>query len=159
MKTRILAIFKYTSIALALVVATMAGPAKAQSLTEGIRVNIPFDFNVGSKSFQPGVYTVKRVSLNNDALLRISSKDGKRGTFFQTIRSRNGATEGDLSSGLVFRRYYANYYLEEILNGVEYRDYTVSQPKERMMAAHSGLRKAPGNKPEVETRVVLAGSL
>jgi len=98
-----------------LLVATIAvmvnQTAHAQSLAYGLRVNIPFDFKVGDKTFPAGRYTVNR-SQQDDSVIKISSWEGKANTLRPTTavtikKTRNRDT-------LVFNRYGDLYYLAQV---------------------------------------------
>jgi hypothetical protein len=93
-------------------VAVMAGqPAKAQSLVYGLRANIPFDFKVGDKTFPAGRYSVNRVQ-QDDAVIKVSSLEGKANTFRGTIPV---TVEKTRSKGtLVFHRYGDQYFLAQV---------------------------------------------
>jgi hypothetical protein len=93
-------------------VAVMAGqPAKAQSLVYGLRANIPFDFKVGDKTFSAGRYAVNRVQ-QDDAVIKVSSLEGKASTFRGTISVTTDKTRN--KAILVFHRYGDQYFLAQV---------------------------------------------
>ncbi len=97
--------------------------ARAQTPNRVQMASIPFEFNVGNKSFPPGEYRVERVSSQSDpAALAFTSADGKMGLMILTrgVRAR-GAERG---ARLVFNRYGDRYFLSQVwrpsdANGME----------------------------------------
>jgi hypothetical protein len=90
----------------AIVTVVFAAPAPAQSI--GLRVEIPFEFQVGSTVLPPGTYEVWRTS---DAL-SISDRKG-HSAFVMTdgIQRARRQIEG---SELVFNVYGSRYFLGEV---------------------------------------------
>jgi len=103
-------LIKY-GLLVAMIAVMVNQPAKAQSLGYGLRVNIPFDFKVGDKTFAAGRYTVNRAQ-QDDSVIKISSWKGKANTLRPTIsvtirKPRNRGT-------LVFNRYGDQYFLAQV---------------------------------------------
>jgi hypothetical protein len=70
--------------------------------------DIPFAFTVASHTFEPGRYTVTRLS---DTLLRISNAHHE-GTVVLTSKVERKASEN--TAKMVFRRYGPSYFLPEV---------------------------------------------
>lgn len=84
--------------------------ASAQSYTdEKVALNIPFDFQVGEKSFPAGKYVVS----DTPTTLQLRSKDARQS--ITVLPRRTLRPEGKLSSAkLVFHRYGDRYFLSEV---------------------------------------------
>ena len=102
----------YTVIAMIVLVGSMAVAAQAQNNGRpSLRVNIPFEFNVGSKIMPAGEYLVR--SVNEDAstnLLMIQSRDGKANAMLIMTTVEGKAQE---SAKLIFNRYGNRYFFAE----------------------------------------------
>jgi hypothetical protein len=77
-----------------------------------IQAKIPFDFQIGSKKFPKGEYTIETVGSSN--LLLIRNLKGKKSTNFAVIPDK--MTEKPKSK-LSFRRYGEQYFLRKIWDG------------------------------------------
>jgi hypothetical protein len=75
-----------------------------------VEVDIPFAFSVGSKTLQPGVYGLKRLSGN---YLTLRSTDGKS-TVVLNAPLNLTSLEKDAAERLVFKKYGEQYFLSEI---------------------------------------------
>jgi hypothetical protein len=75
------------------------------------KVEIPFDFSVGDKTFPAGTYSVARVFQDKSALL-LTSKDGREAINILTspVQARQISEKGRL----LFRRYGETYFLFQI---------------------------------------------
>lgn len=101
----------YTMIAIIVLVGSMAVGARAQNSSHTVRANIPFQFNVGDKTFPAGEYTVRQVNLNSDrAVLQIRRKDGSASIMVQ-MNSVNGRAPE--SAKLIFYLYSNEYFFAE----------------------------------------------
>jgi hypothetical protein len=113
------------------IVSTVSGiSANAQSLEQRLRVNVPFDFNVGDRAFPAGQYSIERARPDSgDLIIRISSLDGKASTVRLTypISTLTLTDKGKL----IFHRYAGHYFLSEV-----------------WPAASADGRKLPGSKTE-----------
>ena len=101
-------IFKLTAIfAIFLGLAVVGVQAQTPSKVE---VNIPFEFSAGTKTLQPGVYSIKRLSGN---YLALRSVDGKSAVI---LNAPVNLTSLDDKAGerLVFSKYGDQYYLAQI---------------------------------------------
>jgi hypothetical protein len=100
-------IFKLTAIfAIFLGLAVAGVQAQAPSKVE---VNIPFEFSAGTKTLQPGVYSIKRLSGNYLTLRRV---DGKSSVILNA--PLNLTSPDDKGERLVFKRYGDEYFLSQI---------------------------------------------
>lgn len=97
----------FCSLMVLLVGLTVSAAAQATQY----RVDVPFDFNVGNKSFEAGEYVVKLDGQNKE-FLTIQSENGK--TNFIQIVSKT--TRNIDFSKLVFNRYENEYFLAEIIS-------------------------------------------
>ena len=108
----------YTMIAMIVLVGSMAVAAQAQ--TSGrtqLIANIPFEFNVGSKTLPAGEYLVLSTSAEtSNVVLKIQSQDGKASAMLQT-----GTVEGKQRHGaqLLFNRYGDRYFFAQAWTGVD----------------------------------------
>jgi hypothetical protein len=102
----------YTMIAMIIIVGSMAVAAQAQ--TSGrtqLRVDIPFQFNVGDMTMAPGEYIVRSVSDDaSDVIVKIQSRDGKSSAMLRMMTVEGPALE---SAKLVFNRYGNQYFLAQ----------------------------------------------
>jgi hypothetical protein len=74
-----------------------------------ITAEIPFDFNIGAKTFSAGEYAVKRV--NEHTLMIQSIKDGT-GVYASVLPA--DATKNGGSPVLLFNRYGDSYFLSKV---------------------------------------------
>jgi len=101
-------IFKLTAIfAIFLGLAVAGVQAQAPSKVE---VNIPFEFSAGTKTLQPGLYSIKRLSGN---YLALRSTDGKS-TVILNAPINLASTDENSAERLVFKKYGEQYYLSQI---------------------------------------------
>lgn len=95
---------------LSLLIVFSAISAKAQA---SYKAEIPFDFNIGQKSYQSGSYVIKTAKLSASCVsLTLEDKEGNK---LQTILV---AASGDVSKKqpeLVFNRYENQRYLTKLL--------------------------------------------
>ena len=74
-----------------------------------VEVNIPFEFSAGTKTLQPGVYSIKRLSGNYLTLRRV---DGKSSVILNA--PLNLTSPDDKGERLVLKRYGDEYFLSHI---------------------------------------------
>jgi hypothetical protein len=86
-------------------------PAFAQ--TQKIKVDVPFAFEVGKKSFTAGEYVISNLE---PTFLRIQRTDGPDSTMVLSSNLLNGP-EQDKRTRLVFHRYSEHYFLAEVWIG------------------------------------------
>lgn len=77
-----------------------------------IQAKIPFDFQIGSKKFPKGEYTIE--SINSTGLMRISNEKGKKSITFTAIQDKQNKK---MKSRLGFRRYGEQYFLRKVWDG------------------------------------------
>ena len=95
---------------LATFITLAVGMTHAQYTTQAIRAVIPFTFNIGTQQFPPGEYNLSPARASRETIL-ISNQKGP------LIFVWTGAVEPRTSSDsprLVFNRYGAQYFLEQI---------------------------------------------
>ena len=100
-------IFKLTAIFAILLGLAVAG-VQAQAPSK-VEVNIPFEFSAGTKTLQPGVYSIKRLSGN---YLTLRSADGKSSVILNALASLTSLD--DKGERLVFKKYGDQYFLSQI---------------------------------------------
>ena len=101
-------LFKLTAIfAIFLGLAVVGVQAQAPSKVE---VNIPFEFSAGTKTLQPGVYSIKRLSGN---YLALRNADGKSAVILNAQINLT-STDPNSAERVVFKKYGEQYYLSQI---------------------------------------------
>ncbi len=75
------------------------------------KVEIPFDFSIGDKSFPAGVYNIASVN-QEKVMLLLSSVDGRESIHIMTNHVQ--AKDTPKTSKLVFRRYGEAYFLAQV---------------------------------------------
>jgi len=107
MKKPIISLIITVSLGVAMIATTMAAP-----FTVKIRVEVPFDFMVGSKRLPKGEYLIESVNESGTLTIR-NAKKGKAVTFM-TIRHK---PTDKPKSKLIFNRYDDQYFLARIWDG------------------------------------------
>jgi hypothetical protein len=98
---------------LGLLLVVTAASAQAQTHIDGIvKVNVPFAFSVGDKSFPAGEYTVRRVSQGSDSFF-IQSRETNEVQSILTV-GKIKANSGDLQAKLVFNNHNGSYFLSQV---------------------------------------------
>jgi hypothetical protein len=102
----------YTVIAMMVLIGSMAVTAQAQNNGRpGLRAEIPFQFNVGDKTFPAGEYLVRSVSDDSSiVVLVIQSLDGKARAM---LRMRSVEGKVPTSAKLRFNRYGNRYFFAQ----------------------------------------------
>jgi hypothetical protein len=94
-------------------IAALGVSAKAQTLQNQVKANIPFDFTVAGKKFAAGHYSIVRASqTSGDLVLKISSLD-EHSIVFPVTSSVERLTAREKST-LVFHRYGDEYFLVQL---------------------------------------------
>jgi hypothetical protein len=88
-----------------------AAPAAAKSV-DGLRAQIPFDFQVGDKLISAGDYAITSMTSDGSGL-RISSTSGKESVIALTDTS-SGSVNKKANPRLVFHRYGDQYFLAAV---------------------------------------------
>lgn len=84
----------------------------ASAQTRGhLTANVPFDFQVGSRTLSAGEYTILQLSSSDDGLLLLS-KGHKQGSLAST--KRVDVTRTSRRSRMVFNKYGERYFLASI---------------------------------------------
>jgi hypothetical protein len=83
--------------------------ASAQT-AEQVVVNVPFAFTAGGRQLPAGRYTVRRVKLDSEAVIRIRSADGRASATVLTNAARGEAGPARLT----FRQYGDAYFLSGV---------------------------------------------
>lgn len=91
----------------------MLAVSSAQAQSKGaLEINVPFDFNVGSKTLPAGSYTVKQLTQNS---MLVRSADGETSAIAQTVGGATlGANEKTAAPRLIFRQYGDQYFLAQV---------------------------------------------
>ena len=94
-------------------IAALSVSAKAQSLGNRIKANIPFDFTVAGKKFAAGQYSIVRANPTvGDQILSVSSADDRSRVLPITIPVTT--LDAKEKSTLVFHRYGDEYFLAQV---------------------------------------------
>jgi hypothetical protein len=97
---------------LSLLVIFSAVSAQAQTVNR-YEANIPFDFNIGQKSYPAGIYVVKTAKLSDSCVsLTVQDKEGNK---LQTILVAASGNVSKKQPELVFNRYENQRYLAQLL--------------------------------------------
>jgi hypothetical protein len=96
---------------LGLLVIFSAVSANAQAVSS-YKADIPFDFNIGQKSYQSGSYVVKTTKIS-DASVSLTLEDAK-GNKLQTILTAASDDVSQKQPELVFNRYENQRYLTKL---------------------------------------------
>ena len=107
MKSKVL-----TTSMLLFVAAVAAGPSHAQQIS---KINIPFAFQVGSKTLPAGEYRVMRALQDSSVAQLIQSTDGK--TTVVVLTDGVIPKNLDITPKMVFHRYGHEYFLSQIWTG------------------------------------------
>ena len=113
MKLQLVNILKRAGLLCAILLATLVVSAHAQSPSNRVTAQIPFDFNIGDKMLPSGKYSVGRVRQNaDDIVLSIDDERGHSKGIHTSIPVRNL----DLTDNakLVFHRYGDQYFLYQV---------------------------------------------
>jgi len=101
----------YTMIALLVLVGSMAVAAQAQTVGRTqLIANIPFQFNVGTKTLPAGEYSVRQVNPDSGGALLLSSRDGNASVMIQVDSVIGKAQE---TAKLTFHRYGNKYFFAQ----------------------------------------------
>ena len=94
-------------------IAALSASAKAQSLGNRIKANIPFDFTVAGRKFAAGEYSIVRANPTaGDQVLRVSSADDRSRVLPTTIPVTT--LDAKDKSALVFHRIGDEYFLAQV---------------------------------------------
>jgi hypothetical protein len=100
-----------TLVLLALTLALVAAPARAQGLASGaMSVKVPFSFTAGGKTMPAGTYRIQRAAQAGGCYV-LQSEDGEAAAVLtHAVRGEQQASHG----GLVFRSYGGEYFLAQV---------------------------------------------
>ena len=94
-------------------IAALSASAKAQTLGNRIKANIPFDFTVADKKFAAGQYSIVRANPSvGDQILRVSSADDRSRVLPVTIPVTT--LDAKEKSTLVFHKIGDEYFLAQV---------------------------------------------
>lgn len=97
-----------TTVGLIILIAVVSAQAQTQ-----YRVQIPFDFNIGQKSYRSGEYSVGLLSQAADQkVIVIRDAKGRNSYAVMPTRAESGARVD--AAKLIFNRYEDQYFLAEI---------------------------------------------
>jgi len=97
----------------AMLLVTSVASAQGQSLTNRIKANIPFDFNVGEKKLPAGTYTFGRASQNSDDTVLAITDDNARPKAIRLSYSAQRLHTRDKAT-LVFHHLGDQYFLFQV---------------------------------------------
>jgi hypothetical protein len=136
MKKQIKSAFVIVMAAIILAGSQLAASAQA---AQSLSVNVPFDFVAGSRQLPAGRYTVRRVSFNSEAALRIESEDGRVRVTVLTNATRGASQRATLT----FRQYGDEHFLSGIwLPGASAGRELQESRHERTLRAEAAARRA-----------------
>lgn len=142
----------FSIIALAFTTALLSN---AQSRTQRLRANVPFDFVVGDKTLPAGAYSVGSVTTTTNAAVLVRGSDSRHNAarLTQTIQANAPKTRAMLT----FRRYGSTYYLAEIWTpGSEIGQEIKRSRAERAAASELARNPASNNLAQAETVTIYA---
>jgi hypothetical protein len=132
-------------------IATLSASAKAQTLGNRLKANIPFDFMLAGKKFAAGQYSIARANQTaGDVVLSISSADDHSNAFpvtipVDTLKAREKAT-------LVFHRYGDEYFLAQVWPaGATTGRAFIKSRRERQLEQQQRMAATNNKAPMVET--------
>jgi hypothetical protein len=113
MKLQLVSVLKKVGLLGAILLATVVTSAQAQSPSNRVTAQIPFDFNIGDRKLPSGRYSVGRVrQASDDAVLTVDDENGRSKALRTSIAVRNlDLTE---NAKLVFHRYGDQYFLYQV---------------------------------------------
>ena len=129
--------------------------SNAQSHSQRLKANVPFDFVVGDRTLAAGKYTVGQITTGSDAGLLVHSRENSQ----SAIRLSNAVSTGSLKkqASLTFRRYGSTYYLAQVWmpgskEGRELNKSKAERAAERELARNASESNLAQNaKPEIVT--------
>ena len=96
-------------IILSMSLAATAALAHAQAANDVVRVNVPFDFNIGMQTFPAGEYTLKTL-LPHTMMLRNEAGETLANILFNSVEARHAPE----TAKLVFNGYAGRYFLAQV---------------------------------------------
>ena len=149
-----IALTKLTFLGVILFIATSA---QGQSLSTGVRVNIPFDFTVSDKTFEAGEYSFNPVQ-DNDTVFRISEVNGRFNSVCLTHSVQRSIP--NTKTALEFHRYGNQYFLKQIwaagaTSGRQVFKSRNERELERSLRGNSPVGKVNKNRRQVETVTIV----
>jgi hypothetical protein len=97
------------------VVAAIAAPLSAQSTA--LKVNVPFEFAIGSKILPAGEYRVMRADSSVPHILRIRSLEANNDVLVTAVAVGHWGGTPAGTARLVFNRYGNQYFLSQVWDG------------------------------------------
>ena len=137
-------------------IAALAASAEAQTLENGLRANIPFDFTVAGKKFAAGHYSITRATLTDgDLVLQVRGLD-EQATVFPITSRIESLTSRD-KSVLIFHRYGDEYFLAQVwAAGATTGRAFIKSPRERQLQREKQSVAATDKKALIVETVTLA---
>lgn len=132
------------ALALSFLVSLASLPAAAKSV-DGMRAQVPFDFQVGDRLVRAGAYTIRAFGAD-EQVLRVTSDKGS------AVTTTNYATErgnGEGRARLVFHKYGDQYFLVAIW-GADSTGRTLAESKRERNLRKELLAARGGTAPEME---------
>ena len=126
-------------IALAFMTAVVSN---AQSHTQKVRANIPFDFVVGDKTLAAGEYSVGSITSTSDGGIMVRSLNSRQSAIRLTLNVQANAPKN--RAMLTFRRYGSTYFLAQVWTPGSAEGQEILKSKAER-ATESELAKNPAN--------------
>jgi hypothetical protein len=138
--------FKLFALALVLGLFTVLGTASSANAQSLLRLNIPFEFHVGSEKYAAGKYEIKKI--NSSVYLLRNADVGKAfliGTDNDVSQNKNVKSES-----IVFNRYGETYFLREIFSHRAYgRQISESKLEKKIRNQESNLAENDSKKEQI----------
>ena len=113
MKLQLVNVLKKVGLLCAILLATLVTSAQAQSPSNRLTAQIPFDFSIGDQKLPSGKYSVGRLrQYSDDAVLSIDDEKGHSKAIRTSIPVRN--LDLNENAKLVFHRYGDQYFLYQV---------------------------------------------
>ena len=102
-----------TMIGLVVAMGVMVGSVQAQSLSNGMRANIPFEFSVGDSKLPAGEYSIRRAQPSSGDTVLVISNVNHPDSVLPLTNSAQSLNAKDVNT-LVFHRYGDQYFLFQV---------------------------------------------
>jgi len=102
-----------TMIGLVVAMGVMIGSAQAQSLSNRMRINIPFEFSVGDSKLPAGEYSIGRAQPSSGDTVLLISNVNHPDSVLPLTNSAQSLNSKDVDT-LVFHRYGDQYFLYQV---------------------------------------------
>lgn len=113
MKLQLISVLKKVGLLSAILLAAFLTSAQAQSPSNRVKANIPFDFSLGDKKLPAGTYSFGRLRQGyDDVVLSIDDRLGRQKAIHTSIPVRS--LDVSENAKLIFHRYGDQYFLYQV---------------------------------------------